>query len=162
VVPITVDGATPHRSSIAVFAEPVMLSSSDSFVAGIGSARLVSIYRSTNYLDAYDINLPGSMAANSAFSLKYVANYAYATGGGAAQPPSPACAPPNCGSAGTASPSVYNWTTGKWRKLPAAASGFATLTADETSHGIVRLQVIEFSPGQSSQFFSVLQGALTK
>ena len=159
VVPITVDGATPHRTSIAVFAQPVMLSSSDSFVAGIGSPRLVSIYRSTSYFDAYDINLPGSIAPNSAFSLKYAANFAYPTAGGVVSPPSTACAPPNCGQ-GTASPSIYNWTTGKWRKLPAAAAGFSPLTADETSHGIVRVQVIEFSPGQYSQSFSVLPGTL--
>lgn len=160
VVPITVDGATPHRTSIAVFAEPVMLKSSDSFVAGIGSARLVSIYRSTTYLDAYDINLPAS-STYSAYALKYTANYAYATGGGAGAPPPIACAPPNCGQPGAASPSIYNWTTGKWRKLPTttgATAGLAPLTADETSHGIVRVQITEFSPGQYSQFFSVLPG----
>lgn len=157
-VPVTVDGAAPHRSSIAVFAQAVMLSSSDSFVAGIGSAQLVSIYRGTNYLDAYDINLP-SGSASSTYSLKYLANYAYPTGGGVAAPPSTACAPPNCGTSGAVTPAVYNWTTGTWRKLPAATTGSATLMPDETSIGIVRIQITEFSPGQYSQFFSVFPGA---
>ena len=136
VVPVTVDGANPHRTTIAALVEPVSLASSDSLVAGLGTARLVSVYRTApNYLDVYDIDLPSQ--TQRAYLLKYVSGY-----GG--QP--------------TIAPQVFAWSTGTWRQLPMSATGVAQLRPDEFSHGLARVRVAEPSPGQLSTFLTVLQG----
>src|ERR1700674_569603 len=101
VVPVTVDGANPHRTSIAALVEPVTLESSDSLVAGLGTARLVSVYRSApNYLDVYDIDLPSQV--RGVYTLKYVVG-------------------PNPSGQQSIAPDVYAWSTGQWRRVPLQA-----------------------------------------
>jgi hypothetical protein len=136
VVPVTVDGANPHRTTIAALIEPVSLESSDALVAGLGTSRLVSMYRSApNFLDVYDIDLPSQ--PQKAYTLKYgpVAN--------ASGPQSIA-------------PEVYDWSTGTWRALPLSSSGQSRLQPDEVSHGSARVRVVESSPGQVSTVLSVV------
>jgi hypothetical protein len=137
IVPITVDGAKPHRSTIAALIEPVSLESSDSLVAGLGTSRLVSVYRSTpNFLDVYDIDL--SSQPQKAYTLKYVV-IANPTG------------------QQSIAPEVYDWSTGTWRALPLSANGQSRLQPDEVSHGAARVRLAESSPGLSSSFLSVVQ-----
>ena len=138
VVPVTVDGANPHRTSIAALVEPVTLESSDSLVAGLGTARLVSVYRSApNYLDVYDIDLPSQV--RGVYTLKYVVG-------------------PNPSGQQSIAPDVYAWSTGQWRALPLSANGLSRLQPDEVSHGLVRVRLAEASPGLFTTFLSVTQG----
>ena len=143
VVPLTVDGANPHHTTIAAMIEPVSLESIDSMVAGLGAARLVSVYRSSpNYLDAYDIDLPS--VSPRAYLLKYGV-------------PNPSAYPP--GQLPTA-PEVYNWSTGGWRLLATGGAINSTpLQAGEVLHGLARVRLTELSPGQSNQFLSVQEQA---
>jgi hypothetical protein len=138
VVPVTVDGANPHRTTIAVLVEPVSLESSDSLVAGLGTARLVSVYRGApNFLDVYDIDL--SSQPQKAYTLKYVVV-------------------PNAAGQQAIAPDVYSWSTGTWRTLPLSANGLSRLQPDEVSHGSARVRLAESSPGQAGSFLSVVQG----
>src|ERR1700687_228033 len=69
VVPVTVDGAKPHRTTIAALVQAVFLEASDSLVRGLGTSRLVSVYRSApNFLDVYDIDL--SSQPQKAYTLR--------------------------------------------------------------------------------------------
>jgi hypothetical protein len=137
VVPVTVDGARPHRTTIAALVEPVSLESSDSLVAGLGTSRLVSVYRSApNFLDVYDIDLPQTQKA---YTLKYVVA-------------------PNAAGQQSIAPEVYGWSTGTWRALPLSANGQSRLQPDEVSHGSARVRLTESSPGLFSSFLSVVQG----
>ena len=138
VVPVTVDGASPHRTTIAALIEPVSLESSDALVAGLGTSRLVSVYRSApNFLDVYDIDLPSQ--PQTAYKLKYAAV-------------------PNQTGQQSIAPDVYSWSTGTWRALPLSANGQSRLQPDEVSHGSARVRVAESSPGLSGTFLSVVQG----
>jgi hypothetical protein len=130
--PVTVDGAAPHHGAIAVLIQPVLLTSSDGLVAGLGSARLVSVYHSSpNYVDAYDLDLPSTSATT--YSLRYQSAGANAY-------------PPNV--VGSSSVEVFDWSTGTWRKLPSGNQATAKLTAGETSGGLVRVRVSESFAGQ--------------
>jgi hypothetical protein len=138
IVPLTVDGANPHRTNIAALVEPVTLASSDSLIAGMGTARLVSVYRSApNYLDVYDIDLPSQLQGT--YSLKYVVA-------------------PNPAGQQSITPDVYAWSTGSWRSLPLSANGVSRLQPDEVSHGLARVRLSESSPGQFTTYLSVNQG----
>jgi len=138
VVPVTVDGANPHRTTIAVLVEPVSLESSDSLIAGLGTPRLVSVYRSSpSFLDVYDIDLPSQ--AQKAYTLKYVVVA-------------------NAAGQQSIAPEVYGWSTGTWRALPLSANGQSRLQPDELLHGSARVRLAEPSPGQSSSFLSVVEG----
>jgi hypothetical protein len=137
VVPVTIDGANPHRTTIAALIEPVSLESSDSLVAGLGTPRLISVYRSApNFVDIYDIDLPSQ--PQKAYTLKYVVV-------------------PNQAGQQSIAPEVYGWSTGTWRALPLSANGQSRLQPDEFSHGSVRVRLAEPSPGQFSTFLSVVQ-----
>jgi hypothetical protein len=138
VVPVTVDGANPHRTTIAVLIEPVSLESSDALVAGLGTPRMVSVYRSApSFLDVYDIDLPSQ--PQKAYTFKYVVV-------------------PNQAGQQSVAPEVYGWSTGTWRALPISANGQSRLQPDELSHGSARVRLTEPSPGQFSSFLSVVQG----
>jgi hypothetical protein len=138
VVPVTVDGANPHRASIAALIEPVVLASSDSLIAGFGTARLVSIYRGApNYVDVYDIDLPSQQQGT--YALKYATV-------------------PNQSGLQSIAPEVYSWSTGKWRGLPLSANGLSRLKPDEVSRGMARVRVSESAPGLSGGYMLVTQG----
>jgi hypothetical protein len=138
VVPLTIDGANPHRTSIAVLVQPVLLASSDSLIAGLGTARQVSIFRAApNYLDVYDIDLPSQMQGS--YSVRWLA-----VAGPSGQQP--------------LAPEVYSWSTETWRALGLSSNGVSRLKPEEVSRGMARVRVAESQPGLSSAYISVTQG----
>jgi hypothetical protein len=132
---IRVDGAQPGRSAVAALVEPVQIQGADSLAGIAPRPRLVSNFFAADsaQVDIYDFDLPSGLTSTIGLGYQLL----------------------DSSSSSVRSIEVYDWSAGTWRampkqQVPARGTAPAALTAGEVRPGIVRVRVVEASPGQAS------------